>query len=789
MRHQNKTIQNTTTPQKKQFLVFVFVATCFVLCSVAVYFLFFNDGPHNNPAGKEIKNVILITVDTLRADYVSYFQAGQAHTPHIDQLATEGNGFESCIAQSPITLPSHTSILSGTYPLYHQVRDNGGLLVPQQLELISETLKENGFLTSAFIGAYVLHSKWGINQGFDTFSDDFDLTKYKMTGVELEKRADEVLANAKQWLTTNKKEKFFTWIHLFDPHAEYQAPAPFAKKHPDNPYADEVEYTDDQLGQFFQFLKDQGLYDNSLIILTADHGEGLWEHQERTHAFFVYNSTVWVPLIIHAPVPFAVKRVKQLVESVDIAPTILDLLGIKKPSSYQGQSLLPLLIDPIAKQWEKKFAYSESYYPLLHLGWAPLQTFYLDNWKYIRAPKEELFNLEKDKKELNNLVNNETSQKEILKRRLLKFISDQSKNALAAVKPAKLDADERHRLESLGYLTTQKDISNLNIKELADPKDKVDFIESFDKNMLMMSQGKYLEVIDICQRLLKEEPGNVDVLILLGVAYSKSGKPQAAIPLMYEVLKNKPDYNDAMINLVLALNGAGQPDLAITEAQRFLQVFPQDNVLYNLLGNAQFLKGDYPNALSNLEKSLQIEPHNSKALLRIGEIYLEMKDFSKANEYIQKALQIFPNMNEAYFLMGRMAVEQGDTQKAEQYYRQELQNFPENYIAAFHLAEFLKKAGRLSEAIPFYEKAIKGESSFRLPYFMLAQIYLELWQDLPQAIALCKTGIGFLPADEATLFGYYILTNIYARLGDKVNFAYYTREGDKLNAILQQRKQ
>jgi arylsulfatase A-like enzyme len=281
-------------------------------------------------------NVILITVDTLRADHVSAYGEG-ARTPHIDALAEDGVLFERCICQTPLTLPAHVSLLSGTYPLHHRVRDNGGLAVPDELELVSETLHDHGFATAAFVGAYVLHSKWGLDQGFDLYSDDFNRARYERIRLQNEKRAPEVIGLAEKWLRARSESRLFAWIHLFDPHAPYDPPAPFDQS--GDPYRGEVESVDAALGELFGFLRAEGLYERSLIVLTADHGESLGDHGEREHGFFIYEPTVHVPLILRAPVAFPVKRVRGLVEHVDVAPTILDLVGVPIPAAMQGRSL------------------------------------------------------------------------------------------------------------------------------------------------------------------------------------------------------------------------------------------------------------------------------------------------------------------------------------------------------------------------------------------------------------------------------------------------------------------
>ena len=288
-------------------------------------------------------NVILITIDTLRADHVGAYGMDRARTPVLDALAAEGGRFEHCVAQTPLTLPSHTSLLSSTYPLFNQVRDNGGFQVPGSLTLLSEQLQQQGFATAAFIGAFVLHGKWGLDQGFDTYSDHFDPLRYGKILLENEKRADEVLGNARRWLENLGDRQFFSWIHLYDPHSPYDPPAPFGGDSSQAAYRGEVEYADGELGKFIAFLKEKGLYERSLIVVAADHGEGLGDHNEDGHGMFLYETTVHVPLIIRAPKPFARRVLGETVELVDVAPTILDLLGVPAPKQWQGRSLWPLL--------------------------------------------------------------------------------------------------------------------------------------------------------------------------------------------------------------------------------------------------------------------------------------------------------------------------------------------------------------------------------------------------------------------------------------------------------------
>lgn len=733
---------------------------------------------------KQLKNlnVILITLDTLRADFVSAYEKGKADTPNIDRVAKEGVLFETCIAQTPLTLPSHTSILSGTYPLHHQIRDNGGFLVPESLELISEILQKQGLITSAFIAAYVLHSKWGINQGFDTYSDEFDLSRYERVSLgNVQKRAEEVLANAKKWLKTHKKDRFFTWIHLYDPHTPYEPPSPFKEKFPRRPYRGEVEYTDHQLGLFFQFLKDEGLYDKSLIIMAADHGEGLGQHNEGTHGFFVYETTVRVPLIIRAPFRFPTKKVTNVVELIDLAPTILEALDIPAPSSYQGQSLLGLMFGD--RQRNKDTAYTETYYPRLHFGWSELKALYYDNHrKYILAPKDELYNLETDKEEKDNLALKKSYQARKVKERLQKFIREKSQNAKQPGEAKNLDKDDLQKLAALGYLTTVVDTSNK--ENLPDPKGKVEVFNQLSRAKEHMTKERYDEAIEMLKKILETDPHLVDGILQLGNAYTRKYMHEEALECFYRVLEQKPDYQAAMVNVIGSLMGLQRYDKGIEEAKRFLKIFPRDFTLYNELGTIYALKQENDKALEAFHTSIDIEPVNPNALNKIGGIYIVKKDFKTAETFIEKARKINPNLRKLYFHLAQVEDARGNIDKAIDYYKKELESYPRDHKSAYNLAEDLRKRGENEQAIQYYRQAIDSNPRFNIPFFMIAKYYLDRKENLEEAIDLCKKGIELEPKDKYTAFGYYILADIYSFKGERDNYDYYLSKGESVKREL-----
>jgi len=723
-------------------------------------------------------NVVLITIDTLRADRLSCYSNKYVQTPNLDGLAQEGVLFESCICQTPLTLPAHATILSGTYPLYHQVRDNGGFVVPQKLILLSEILSKHNYASSAFVGVYVLHSKWGLNRGFDFYSDTFkDNSGDKIISLdEIQKRASAVLQDASAWLAKKKDKKFFSWIHLYDPHAPYDPPSPFKEKYARRPYEGEAAYTDEELGKFFAFLKKEGLWDNTLIVVTGDHGESLWEHKEETHGFFVYDSAVWVPLLIRAPVVFPARRVKSVVEHVDVVPTILEMLDIPIPESVQGRSLLGLMWAK-EKNWPDT-AFTETYYPRLHFGWSELSALYHQNWKYILAPDEELYDLSKDKAEKENLARPSAGQKDEMKATLQKFIREKSKQALTPEANQRLDRESIEKLASLGYVSSFSDVGQG--KDLADPKEKIKVHNDLNDAKQLYLEKKYDEATDIVTKILAQDPHITDAYMFLGNIYYSQNRFEEACSTFLEVLERKPDFNFAMINVLGCLINTGELDRAVSECQKYLQLFPGDTIFLFTMGDIYFLKKEYDRALSYLFSTLKIDPHYAEAFSKIGEIYAVQHDYPKAEEYLKKALDINPGMSRALFSLALVEEALGNQAGAVAYYKKELDVKPSDFKAAYNLAELLAKAGQLEEALLYYRKAISANPSFNIPYFMIAKYYFDKKENLEEAIKLCEQGIAVVSQDKYTALGFYILSDIYSYLGDKNKADLYYIKGKSI---------
>jgi arylsulfatase A-like enzyme/Tfp pilus assembly protein PilF len=722
-------------------------------------------------------NIILITIDTLRADHVSAYGGNRASTPALDALATEGVRFDHCVCQVPLTLPSHVSLLSATYPLYNLVRDNGAFLVPEALPLVSEVLQARGLDTAAFIGAFVLHSKWGLNQGFSTYSDRFDMGRYGKILLQNEKRADEVLGEAKHWLETRGEKRFFAWIHLYDPHSPYNPPPPFAARFPDDPYRGEVEYTDRELGKFINFLQEKGLYDNSLIIVAADHGEGLGEHGEMEHGMFLYETTVHVPLIIRAPRPFARRTVTETVQLVDVAPTVLDLLGIPAPAQWQGRSLWPLLAGKADSRFGQ--AYSETYYPRFHYGWSHLQAFTNHQRKYILAPRDELYDLERDPKETDELAGNR--QRGDMRAQLMAFISRFSRGALAPGSQ-QMSAEDQRRLAALGYLSGTVKVDKQ--APLADPKDKLAAYTALAKATALVDEKRWTEAVSGLLRLVEEEPELADAWSLMGNACLGLRRHQEALDAFRHALDLKPGNNFLMLNILKTLAAMGEAEAAASENLRFLKLFPKDAALLEELGYIRLLQRRPDEALAALRQAVAIDPAASQSFNLAGEALIMKKDYTAAEAILRQGIRENPRAKNTHYLLAQVQESLGKTDQAMELYRQELEINPAKFEAAVNLANLLKQGGSLAEAARYYRMAVDSNGMLKMPRFHLAEIMLKKGENMQEAVDLCLQGIDMPPRDRDTLFGYFVLTNLYAALGNAERRDFFTREGERLIATL-----
>jgi arylsulfatase A-like enzyme len=420
-------------------------------------------------------NLLVITLDTTRADRLGAY-GYSVQTPNIDRLAEEGVLFEQASSPAPLTLPAHGSLFTGRFPPSHGVRGNGGVFTDENHATLAEVLHDSGFETGAFVGAYVLDSTWGLDQGFATYDDGFEPSDIKSRGIgSLRRPADRVVDAALRWLGTVGASRFFAWVHFYDPHAPYDPPEPYRTMHADSPYVGEIGFMDAQIGRLLRSLDDQRLLDRTIVVVIGDHGESLGDHGERTHGFFVYESAIRIPFIIRAPSDsLRGRRVVDPVRAVDVMPTVLQLLGIPGPGAVEGTSLVPLMTGAVKRLGLG--GYSEALLPRHGFGWSDLRSYRSGRYKLIAAPRPELYDLAVDPQETTNLYDARSRVGERLMNEL-DALEQRFVKASSATNPAAIiDPAQAARLASLGYVAgavTRRQLPS-DRKGLADPKDKID---------------------------------------------------------------------------------------------------------------------------------------------------------------------------------------------------------------------------------------------------------------------------------------------------------------------------
>jgi arylsulfatase A-like enzyme/Tfp pilus assembly protein PilF len=718
----------------------------------------------------EEMNIVLFTIDTLRADHLGCYGYDKVQSPQIDRLANEGVLFEHNIVQTPLTLPSHSSIMTGTYPFYHGVRDNGGFYLDKSHHTLAESLKKNGYATGAFVAAFVLDSRWGLDQGFDTYYDNFDLTKYKTVSLDsVQRRGDEVLAEAYKWLENRSQQKFFAWIHLYDPHTPYDPPEPYKTEYKGGHfrlYDGEIAYVDQLIGEFRDFMEKKNLFDKTLIIFTADHGESLGEHKESAHGFFLYDSAIRVPLIIRFPEgKFAGRVVSPQVKSIDIMPTVLHLLGEEMPKSVQGESLLSLILEDDVQ--DDRSAYSETYWPRYHYGWSELKSLRKGRYKFIDAPQPELYDTMEDPGEINNLVNNQASLSNEMKRDLLALIEEFSVEGIEVAGPRKIDNDSLVKLQALGYIGSFHTKTKEKEGRLADPKDKIGLYNEIKISQFLVTEERMDEAERKIKGVLEKDPSVLEARYILGNIYSKQKKYDEAIEEFKNALEVDPDYYEAIFGMAITYKKEGMFDEAIVGFKRLVEMDPKDTKSFLHLGDIYLEKGQLEVAANYLKSGIAINPDSPWFHNNLGAVYLKMNMYDEAEQEIEKAMSIersVPLIN-AHFNKALLHEARGELDRAVLEYKKEQETSPFNFQPDFNLGLLYVKMKELDKAIKEFESCIEKNEEFGGAYVFLAKAYMDTGMDLHEAAQMAEKGISLNPDLKTTILAHFVLADIYNRLG------------------------
>lgn len=640
--------------------------------------------------------IVLISIDTLRADRLGAWGHQPARTPNIDALAREGLVYENAWSHVPLTLPSHASMFTGRLPWEHGVRNNIGYQFDGSTHRsIVRSLSESGFRTGGAISAYVLRAGTGIADGFDFYEDAISSVGGQAQG-RLSRPGGATAALAADWAASQGSNPFFLFLHIFEPHAPYDAPEPYRSSVSD-PYDAEVAAADAIVGEFIERLRKQGQYENATIILVSDHGEGLGDHGEDEHGIFLYREAIHVPLIIRLPRGVnGGQRVKTNVQLADLAPTIASIAGI--PFEATGKSLL-------AKIEDDRRIYSETFYPRIHLGWSELRSLVSGGFHYIEAPKPELYDMQADPRETRNVLSDNRRVYAALRTEL-----ESIDRALAP--PSAIDPEQAARLAALGYIGTPRNTSGGN---LPDPKDRIGDIARMKRAAAAGAAGKTGEAIQILQGLLQENPGLTDGWNLLGNYLDESGRHTEAVEAYKRAATAEPSLaSEYALSIASALYRAERFDEALSHAEVARASDPTGALL--LQGRIRLAMRDLPQAERAARTVAGSSTHGLQGQVLLAEVLTASGNLDEALRVIQAAKaeadrRAVAPVDAMSFVLGDLWARRGEVELAERYFREEIAAFPRKRQPYANLALLYMAAGRATDARRTMEDMVRANPS------------------------------------------------------------------------------
>jgi arylsulfatase A-like enzyme/Tfp pilus assembly protein PilF len=606
-------------------------------------------------------NLVVVTIDTLRADRLHCYGNQEIETPALDALAQRGALFEDAVAQTPLTPPSHASIFTGTNPNVHHVRNTGGFVLQASPAPLATILQSQGWDTAAFVGATVLKKAFGFNRGFDVYDDQMPKPEKSLEEIEYpERRASVVVDHAMGWLNSQSGKPFFVWLHLYDPHEPYNPPAPFRDKYKKNLYDGEVAYTDQQLGRFLDAVAKKSPAGNTLIVVLADHGEGLGEHGEFNHGIFLYDATLRIPFMIAGPGVPAGVRVRQQARTIDVLPTVLELMGSKAPSGVQGVSLIPAFS---GKSVATDYSYEETLYPKMNMGWSEMRGVRSSKWKYIRAPRPELYDLAQDPGEKVNVIDSHPKEFRELDAQL-KALSPTGANGVEKVASSQVDSQTMAQLKSLGYLSGMAPSEvELNGKG-ADPKDRLATLQAFQTALGPGSRSvPGARRIEILRKALADDSQNPSLFFYLGAEYEKAGQYGAAMEVYQNAERQGISNGRLMARMGDLSLRAGKRDQAIAAYEKAAQFNPTDTGSQVNLATAYLESGKLADAERCYRWVLTIE-ENAAAYNGLGLVAIQRQDGPSARGNFERAVALDPDLVEAQLNLGLIYRDSGDIPRA-----------------------------------------------------------------------------------------------------------------------------
>lgn len=660
----------------------------------------------------------------MRADRLGIYGNKDVATPHMDRLAEEGAMAPDATVHVPLTRPSHASLFSGLLPSEHGIRDNVAPSLDPDIPLLAEVLKAARFRTAAFVSSVVLEAQSGLDRGFELYGDEFeeedgDDARFLNT---VQKRGDLTMDDALAWLESNSAgDRLFAWIHLYDPHDPYEPPEPYATQYADRPYDGEVAWSDELLGRLDEKLELLGLRDDTLLIVTSDHGEGLGDHGETLHGFFLYQSTLAVPLLFRGPGVVPGQRLSVTARTIDLFPTMLDLLGLNIPPEIHvsGRSLAGALRG--REDLAEESSYAETLVPLLHFGWSDLRSFRKGRWKYIEAPRPELYDLENDPGETKNLVRSKSSAADSLRSSLAQVLEAERATAKSDVSDVPRDLLEK--LGALGYLGAGASATE---SPGADPKDKIEEFRVANalirEGLTLFREKKFSQSIERFEELLRRRIESFEVHYYLGRGLLASKRYSEAAPHFEKAIELQPSY--AAAYEALAECRASNEDLegavaALQEGQRAVPgdagLFKREARVWRLLKNGQEARRAY-------EAALPLAPDDALLRVQLGELLRDLGHLDDSVRRLKEAIELEPDRASFWNSLGMVLGGRDQLDEAENAFREAWKRDESNAQYAYNLGLALLRLGRAEEARGFFETTLQLDPKFEAARVRLVQM-------------------------------------------------------------------
>jgi arylsulfatase A-like enzyme/Tfp pilus assembly protein PilF len=654
-------------------------------------------------------NVLLITIDTLRADALGSYGNTKVSTPWLDRVAAGGVRFSRALAQTVVTLPSHANILSGRYPFRHGVRENSGFRFPDDLDTLATLLKARGYRTGAFVSAFPLDVRFGLGRGFDVYDDRYGKGTERQAFREPERPGTATVGAAVSWINQQSNPQstirnpqsaspWFAWVHLYEPHFPYAPPEPFAARYRDQPYLGEVSAADAALAPLLTPIVELGAAGRTIVVITGDHGESLGDHGELTHGLFAYDATLRVPLIVYQPRLFPPRIVADPVRHVDILPTVLDAVGIAPPAGLDGVSLFSALE---TGRHVAAPSYFEALSASLNRGWAPLVGVVSGSLKYIDLPIPELYDEASDPAESRNLAASRPEQV----RQMVALLGQLRANDRGITRIPE-NAETRERLRSLGYLAASA-TPKTSYTEADDPKGLVGLDRETDELITRYQRGDLRGAIALGESLVRRRPDMAVSLTHLAFLYNEAGDHASAARMARRALELNPAAADVASLLGAYLTEAGQAKEAVTRLEAYAGAPQPDVDVLVAYGVALASSGRSGEALAAFERARAIDPTNGLPLANIGMAHLMAGDRDRASAAFTGALTIDPALARAHNGLGVIAAQRGALEEATMHWKRAVAFDPHDHQVLYNLGDALIRLGRSAEARSYWEMYLR----------------------------------------------------------------------------------